>query len=201
MQTETGKWVRWLDDKGYGFIKPDSGGNDLFLPISALRGMSRPPVVGDTLHYQTEFDASGKRRAIQARIEGVPPALTLEPVARNRARPTGSARSDRRSPNPRPRRNRPQKGRNPLPWLAALLIIGGVSAYNKWTPSPAAIVDSPTPLPEVESVRHEQTFQCQAGKVYCSQMRSREEAEFYLDHCPGMKMDGDGDGIPCESQF
>ncbi|MDT4288445.1 excalibur calcium-binding domain-containing protein [Methylomonas sp. MO1] len=45
-----------------------------------------------------------------------------------------------------------------------------------------------------------QIFQCQ-GKVYCSEMRSREEAEFYLDNCPGTKMDGDYDGIPCEKQF
>jgi cold shock CspA family protein len=201
MQIESGKLVRWLDDKGYGFIRPDGGGNDLFLHISAVRGMSRPPVVGDTLHYQTEFDASGKRRAIQVRIEGVPPALTLEPLARNRARPASPARSDRLSPNPKPRRNRPQKGRSPLPWLAALLIIGGVSAYNPWTPRPVAVVDPPTTLPEGEAVIPEQSFQCQEGKVYCSQMRSREEAEFYLEHCPGMKMDGDGDGIPCESQF
>ncbi|MDO2950005.1 excalibur calcium-binding domain-containing protein [Aeromonas simiae] len=32
-------------------------------------------------------------------------------------------------------------------------------------------------------------------------MGSYEEAKFYLDNCPGTKMDGDGDGVPCERQF
>jgi cold shock CspA family protein len=43
-------------------------------------------------------------------------------------------------------------------------------------------------------------FECQ-GKTYCSQMTSCAEATFYLNHCPGTKMDGDHDGIPCESQW
>jgi hypothetical protein len=36
------------------------------------------------------------------------------------------------------------------------------------------------------------TFQCD-GRVYCSQMNSRAEAEFFLKNCPGTKMDGDND--------
>jgi hypothetical protein len=87
-----------------------------------------------------------------------------------------------------------------LPYLFVLLIIVGVFAYDKFARRPAAIVDQPIAQPVVESVMPEQHFQCQ-GKVYCSQMSSREEAEFYLDNCPGTKMDGDGDGIPCENQF
>jgi hypothetical protein len=43
-------------------------------------------------------------------------------------------------------------------------------------------------------------FSCD-GRVYCSQMTSCKEAKFFLAHCPGTKMDGDGDGIPCEKQF
>jgi hypothetical protein len=43
-------------------------------------------------------------------------------------------------------------------------------------------------------------FSCD-GRVYCSQMTSCAEAKFFLAHCPGTKMDGDGDGIPCERQF
>jgi hypothetical protein len=43
-------------------------------------------------------------------------------------------------------------------------------------------------------------FQCD-GRVYCSQMTSCEEAEFFLANCPGVKMDGGGDGVPCERQW
>lgn len=40
-------------------------------------------------------------------------------------------------------------------------------------------------------------WQCD-GRTYCSQMRSRAEAEFFINNCPNTKMDGDYDGIPCE---
>ena len=43
-------------------------------------------------------------------------------------------------------------------------------------------------------------YQCD-GRQYCSQMSSYEEAKYFNDHCPGTKMDGDADGIPCERQF
>ena len=42
-------------------------------------------------------------------------------------------------------------------------------------------------------------FSCD-GRIHCSQMRSCAEAEFFLKRCPKVKMDGDGDGIPCEDQ-
>jgi len=45
-----------------------------------------------------------------------------------------------------------------------------------------------------------QQFQC-TGKVHCSQMSSCSEAIFYLNNCPGVMMDGDGDGVPCERQW
>jgi hypothetical protein len=43
-------------------------------------------------------------------------------------------------------------------------------------------------------------FQCD-GRIHCSQMTSCEEAEFFLANCPGVKMDGGGDGVPCERQW
>jgi hypothetical protein len=39
------------------------------------------------------------------------------------------------------------------------------------------------------------------GRTRCAEMRSCEEAKYFLQHCPGVKIDGDGDGIPCERQF
>ena len=39
------------------------------------------------------------------------------------------------------------------------------------------------------------------GRTRCQQMTSCEEATWFLQHCPGTQMDGDGDGIPCEQQW
>jgi endonuclease YncB( thermonuclease family) len=39
------------------------------------------------------------------------------------------------------------------------------------------------------------------GRTRCSQMRSCEEATWFLRHCPGVQMDGNHDGVPCERQW
>lgn len=43
-------------------------------------------------------------------------------------------------------------------------------------------------------------FSCD-GRTYCSQMTSCAEAKYFLAKCPGVKMDGDNNGIPCEKQW
>jgi len=44
------------------------------------------------------------------------------------------------------------------------------------------------------------TYSCD-GRQHCSQMRSCDEATFFIRNCPDTKMDGDNDGVPCESQW
>jgi hypothetical protein len=44
------------------------------------------------------------------------------------------------------------------------------------------------------------SFKCD-GRTYCSQMTSCAEATFFLKNCPGVKMDGNNDGVPCEQQW
>ncbi len=39
------------------------------------------------------------------------------------------------------------------------------------------------------------------GRTYCSQMTSCAEATYFLQNCPGVKMDGNHDGVPCEKQW
>lgn len=43
-------------------------------------------------------------------------------------------------------------------------------------------------------------FKCD-GRTHCSQMRSYEEAVYFLRNCPNTQMDGNNDGEPCERQF
>ncbi|MCQ8105736.1 cold shock domain-containing protein [Methylomonas sp. SURF-2] len=68
---ERGILKTWKDDRGFGFIQPDNGDKDIFVHISALKGMARRPVRGDILFYQVDHDAGGKFKAVNARIEGV----------------------------------------------------------------------------------------------------------------------------------
>jgi hypothetical protein len=60
------------------------------------------------------------------------------------------------------------------------------------TTSPGKLVPS---TPAVAS-----GFSCD-GRSYCSQMKSCSEAKYFLANCPGVKMDGDRNGIPCEQQW
>lgn len=101
--------------------------------------------------------------------------------------------------------------------LLAGIIIGGLGVYAYHR---AHQPESEVPMQEVASeqvqVRDERpesppaveaessAFRCD-GRTHCSQMTSCEEAKYFLEHCPGVKMDGDhggrGDGIPCEEQW
>ena len=60
-------------------------------------------------------------------------------------------------------------------------------------------VASASPAARVEPAPASQ-FSCD-GRTHCSEMRSCAEATYFLRNCPGTKMDGDGDGVPCEQQF
>jgi hypothetical protein len=89
-------------------------------------------------------------------------------------------------------------GKDQLPVLC--FIVAAVFIYSKVSKEQKFIDQVKLLAVEPQQVEKSEQFQCQ-GKVWCSQMSSYEEAIFYLHHCPGTKMDGDSDGIPCEQQF
>ncbi len=69
------------------------------------------------------------------------------------------------------------------------------SYESKPAPSARQNITQPQTTYNAES---SQNFSCD-GRQYCSQMHSRDEAEYFLRNCPNTKMDGDHDGIPCEN--
>lgn len=52
----------------------------------------------------------------------------------------------------------------------------------------------PTPVKQAQNGH----FSC-SGKRFCREMTSCAEAKFYLNKCGVKRLDGDNDGIPCES--
>jgi hypothetical protein len=66
--------------------------------------------------------------------------------------------------------------------------------------TPPNIESSSTPSGSKASAPSATQFKCD-GRTRCSQMTSCEEAMFFLENCPGVEMDGDHDGVPCESQW
>ena len=80
--------------------------------------------------------------------------------------------------------------------LAVLGAVGwyGYKHYQSRLQTPTSFAAPATAAPAAPQ------FRCD-GRIYCSQMTSCEEATFFLRNCPGVKMDGNNDGVPCEKQW
>jgi uncharacterized membrane protein YsdA (DUF1294 family)/cold shock CspA family protein len=65
-----GKLITWKDDRGFGFIQPKDGGQDVFLHISEIKDATRRPQENDVIYYRRVVDSDGKIRACNAFILG-----------------------------------------------------------------------------------------------------------------------------------
>lgn len=90
--------------------------------------------------------------------------------------------------------------------LLVAIAVGGWQWYSKPQIEAAAIGDltdseyvTTKRSPEVEAI-NTGGYRCD-GRTHCSQMTSCAEATYFLRNCPGVKMDGNNDGIPCEQQW
>jgi cold shock CspA family protein len=185
-----GTLTKWLDDKGFGFITPEKGKQEIFVHISAFdKALPRRPKAGDTIFYYPQKDEKGKTKAVDAIIEGVAPVARTAPPKSNSYRRESRSRSSWKL----------------LVLCTILIIAGGFTIYDKFGPNikrllPNISQTSNAAFKPSPSATQSSRYTC-AGKTHCSHMRSCEEATFYLQNCPGTKMDGDGDGIPCERQL
>jgi CspA family cold shock protein len=60
----SGKIKMYNEDKGFGFIRPDDGSNDVFFHVSSLREGDEV-TVGKAVTFETGVDPkSGKTRAV-----------------------------------------------------------------------------------------------------------------------------------------
>jgi cold shock CspA family protein len=166
-----GKIITWNDDRGFGFIEPNGGSDKVFVHISSFSDRKQRPSIGNIITYEVIKDERGRYKAQNVVFPGTRSRKTV--VNRTHSFPWGR--------------------------VATVTLIAAVSigVYFLYA-AKAAFTDH-------EGFAHraiaaEPTFHCE-GKKHCSQMSSCEEAKFYLNNCPGTKMDGDRDGVPCESQW
>ena len=181
----TGKLKTWDEARGFGFITPDEGGQDIFVHVSQLPH-GRRPSLDTTLSFEVALNAQGKKKAVN-----VCPAHVL-PASDRLAASSG-----------RPRREPSSHGLSARIVIMAIVASLGWFGYRQYEQRVLSLKPAPTqaggqllrsaaPAPSL--------FSCD-GRTYCSQMTSCAEATYFLENCPGAQMDGNRDGVPCEQQW
>ena len=206
-----GTLTKWNDDRGFGFITPAKGPPEIFVHISEFPRESGRPMVNELISFEVVPGPDGRQRAVrimrpgqksarppamrerqQARGRWLSGALTLLAVAsigaytysRFMHRPAPSV--DTRPQVPAPTQYRPAPAEPPRPQQAA--------SQPQW-PTPSGDT-----RPQEAAPRALPPARCD-GRKMCSQMNSCEEATYFIRNCPDTQMDGDHDGVPCESQW
>jgi len=196
---------RWIDDKGYGFIRPDDGGDDVFFHISSLRGAIRRPVESDIVYFDVIIDLTGQKRAVGVTIEGMKSVFSERKLVNSAPIAPQKNAIKPQSYKARAYRNKHSNYRSVFSSVVIAVLVVGF-AVNKfksrettisWSPPATEVSHQALEQPEIQvSTR----FTCE-GKTRCTQMTSCEEAMFYLNNCPDSVTDGDNDGRPCEDQW
>ena len=72
-EPQTGSVMTYFEEKGFGFLRPDGGGKDIFFHISRLhQGEATELVPGVKISFELGMDRNGKIAASSVRI--LPPA-------------------------------------------------------------------------------------------------------------------------------
>lgn len=78
-----GRISSWKDDKGFGFIEPDGGGDAVFVHVSAFVRRDRRPEPNDAVTYNLSMDGRGRWHATGVALDGARafPVASAVPVA------------------------------------------------------------------------------------------------------------------------
>ncbi len=113
-----GRLQDWNDQKGYGFVAPNGGGERAFVHIKAFERRPQRPADGMLISYELQRDARGRSNAVAVRQQA----------------------ADGRTPAPARRARQRSNTRLPRAWmgLAALLVIAA-AWWLKWLPGWTAL--------------------------------------------------------------
>ena len=63
-----GRLQQWHDDKGFGFVEPNGGGERAFVHVKAFKKRTQRPVTGDLLVYRLAQDKQGRTQTVDIRF-------------------------------------------------------------------------------------------------------------------------------------
>ncbi|SRR6266581_1477949 len=78
-----GRITTWKDDKGFGFITPNGGGEQVFLHISSFSNRQRRPDGNEIVTYELKVDAKGRAQANTVAFIGERPNPSAPPGRSN----------------------------------------------------------------------------------------------------------------------
>ena len=85
-----GRLKSWNAERGFGFIEPTAGGQEIFVHVSAIPTDFRPPRIGQAFSFEVELNREGRKRAANVGV----------PVVPKPRRAVGSERAPRRHERP-----------------------------------------------------------------------------------------------------
>ncbi|MCR9294176.1 MAG: DUF1294 domain-containing protein [bacterium] len=80
---QKGRIATWKDDRGFGFVSPDAGGDQVFLHITAFSKRGRRPDVDDVVTFEVGTDAEGRPQAKNVAFVGGSLRLSAPLAAKN----------------------------------------------------------------------------------------------------------------------
>lgn len=83
-----GKITTWKDDQGYGFIKPNLGGKEVFVHIKAFGKLDQRPQLNQMVSFELIQDDRGRLQARQVKLVGSRPPGQIERHANSPRRNT-----------------------------------------------------------------------------------------------------------------
>ena len=65
-----GTLVKWNDDRGFGFIEPATGTEEVFVHVSAFPRDGIRPRIGELVSFEIDLREDGKKRAVRVMRPG-----------------------------------------------------------------------------------------------------------------------------------
>jgi uncharacterized membrane protein YsdA (DUF1294 family)/cold shock CspA family protein len=73
----------WNDDRGFGFIEPTQGGQEIFAHAKAFKSRAGRPQAGQRVTFEVELGPQGKKRAKNVEVRLRTPARKARPPSRS----------------------------------------------------------------------------------------------------------------------